>query len=303
MKSLHKTAVSKVFKFHDFTEDDVTAGVEQLVSEEAFLTFSDEDFFFKREEPIEEEEEPAPEDVDFAAEEEEEEEPEEAEIVEDPAIAIAAGIVEEAEERAKKIIEDANEEAEKALKEAKQKANELFTEAEEDGRKNGFEQGFSAGSEEGKKEYLAKSGERIRSFFTAADAACENIDAQKKEILEHNLMDLGDLALAVAEKIVCIALDSSGEVVKRMIMSAAAPAGETQWAKVTISGKDVEMMREDGIDIFEELYSVTDKIDIIVLDDADNGTCFIEFPNYVIDAGTGTQLQNIKDMIHTADRD
>jgi flagellar assembly protein FliH len=57
------------------------------------------------------------------------------------------------------------------------------------------------------------------------------------------------LTLTIAEKIVCIALDSSGEVVKRMILGAAAPAEAAQWAKVTISDKDVEMMKEDGIDI------------------------------------------------------
>ena len=303
MKSLHNIAVSKVFKFDDFADDenDISESGKNPLPEDAYLIFSDEDFFFKKEEPEEEEEEPLEEYLNLA--EDEEDEPEEVEIPEDPAIAVSAGIIEEAEQRAKKIIDDANEEAERTLKEAKQKAIDVHSEAEEDGRKKGFEQGFSTGSEEGKLEFIRMSEEKIRAFFSAVDVACESIDAQKREILEKNIIDLSDLALAVAEKIVCIALDSSGEVIKRMILSAAAPAGEKQWAKVTISGKDVEMMREDGIDIFEELYSITDKIDIIVVDDADNGTCFIEFPNYVIDAGTGTQLQNIKDLIHTADKE
>ena len=303
MRSLHNVAVSKVFKFDVFAEDEYDApetGRETL-PEEAFLTFSDDDFYFKLVKPpaAKNEKEVAEDDIASA----EEEEPEEEYEPEDPAIAIATGIVEEAEQRSEKILAEASEETARMLKEADQKAGELFIKAEEEGRKKGYEQGFSAGSVGGKEQFLLQAEEKYRLFFTAIDESCSNIDKQKREILEQNMTDLSELTLAIAEKIVCIALDSSGEVIKRMILSAAAPAGMKQWAKVTISAKDIDIMREDGIDIFGELYSVSDKIDIIVIDDADRGTCLIEFPDQVIDAGANTQLRNIKDLIRTVDRD
>lgn len=302
MRSLHNIAVSKVFKFEDFTEDEQdspeTGG--GPVPEEAYLTFSDEDLYFKPEIPAEEEEAPPEEDPEGFEEETGHAEPE---APEDPAVAIAAGIIDEAEQRAKTILSTAGEASERIMSEAERKVAGMYSEAEEEGHKKGYEEGFSAGSEEGKSQALRQSEEKLEAFFKAIDAACRSIETSKQEILDRNLADLCELTLAIAEKIVCIALDSSGEVVKRMILSAAAPAETTQWAKVTISDKDVEMMKEDGIDIYSELYSISDKIDIIAADGADRGTCFIEFPDHVIDAGTGTQLRNIKDLIHSADRE
>ena len=301
MRSLHNIAVSKIFKFDDFTDDeqDSPEAGGSTVPEEAYLTFSEEDLYFKPKNAVMEEEEP-PEEAPEEAEEEEYEEPEEPE---DPAIAIAAGIIDEAEQRAKVILNSAGEVSERMLRDAEQKADEMYSAAVEEGHGKGYADGFDEGGKEGREQFLRQSEEKYNALFSAIDTACEKIDTQKQEILERNLNDLSELTLAIAEKIVCIALDSSGEVVKRMILQAAAPAGVKQWSKVTISGKDADMMKEDGIDIYEELYAISERIDIITIDDADRGTCFIEFPDQVIDAGAGAQLRNIKDLIRTADKE
>jgi len=150
---------------------------------------------------------------------------------------------------------------------------------------------------------LNTTKDKYRKLIEAVDEACWDIDAQKTEMLKQNIEDLTELALSIAEKVVCVSLESSGEVIKRMILAAAAPAGEEQWAKVVISSSDAKLTEEDGIDLIAELAAISDKIDLVVMDGAAQGTCLVEFPDHVTDASAGIQLQNIKDLVRGADRE
>jgi len=300
MRSLLNLKGSKIFKYQDFTEEEQHA---VKVEEPPYLTFSDEDLIVKRKKP-QIDEEPAGTDA--------EGESEIPETVQDPVASLAEKainsaaleadrIINEAGEKAKAILEKSADEAEKIVREAEARAGELFAGSKEEGYSEGYAQGLIDGGKEGKEQARSLSEEKLKSFITAVDASCENIDLLRDETLEKYLKDLTELVLTIAEKIVCVSLESSSEVIKKMIQQAAAPAVDKQWAKVTISAEDARKMSEEGIDIREAISAISEKIDLNIVDDAALGTCLVEFPDQVIDAGAGTQLRNIKDIVRGAD--
>jgi len=284
------------------------------ITEVPYLTFGDEDFLFRRGDPVpgikeifpdldEEEPAPEPEEMIEAPIMKAFSEPSKttAEKIIDDAEQEANDIIEKAHKKAQEMIDEAKDEAINILAKAEEKADKLFAETKEEAYKAGFEKGEIYGSKAGNEKAAQEAKEKYKTFFTAIDEACGAIDQQKEEILQQGIKDLTDLSLTVSQKVISVSLDTCGEVVKRMILSAAADASEKQWAKITISAKDAQLMEEEGINIGNELFSVSDKIDLIIVDDAESGTCLVEFPDQAIDASAGTKFQNIKAALHDAE--
>jgi len=306
-KEVQEAAENPYFSFGD-------RGVQKkadasLITEVPYLTFGDEDFLFRKGDPIpgikeamrEPEEEPEeiiekPEIPTFA-------EPSRttAEKIIDDAELEADDIVENSHKKAKSMIDEAKDEAINILAKAEERAEKLFAETKEEAYKAGYEKGLVDGNKAGQEKALEVSKEKYKAFFTAIDKACEAIDGQKEEALQQGIKDLTDLSMAISQKVISVALDTCGEVVKRMILSAAAEASEKQWAKVMISAKDARFMEDEGINIGNELYLISDKIDLIIVDDAASGTCLVEFPDHAIDAGADTQFRNIKTALYETD--
>jgi len=300
MKSLLNLTGSKIFKYHNFTEEEPEY---QKTADVPFLLFSDEDLIVKRPEPKVKNEKELQGEAEELFEGKTDPDPvlSIAEKVKNDAVQEAERIVAEAGEKAKAILEKSGEEAEKIILEAEKKARELFAGSEEEGYKKGYEEGVLDGNTAGSEQARRAFSEKLKDFFKAMDDACESIDLLRGETIAQYLKDLTELVLAISERIVCISLESSSEVIKKMILSAAAPAIDKQWAKVTISAEDAKSMLAEGIDIKGELYSISDKIDLNIVDDAILGTCLVEFPDQVIDAGAGTQLRNIKEMVRSSE--
>ena len=302
MRSLHSGAMGRIFRYQDYVEEEFESPEEKKQQPgEAFLTFTDDDFRFGKEDEPEEVEEPA--EIEEEIIEEKEDEADGIIDIYEQAKSAAVQIRVDAEQEAREIIEKSRQAADKILTEAENKIQDVFIVAKDEGYQAGHKEGYDLGVEEGTKKFLEESKERFSKFFTAVDEACGTFDDKKNEMLEGYLKDLTELALTISEKVVSVSLDSSGEVIKRLILTAAAAAETQQWAKVVISSGDAKLMEADGINIREELDAISGKIELIMLDDAKQGTCLIEFFDQVIDAGADTQLANIKDMINGEDNE
>ena len=302
MRSSHDFTEGRIFKYEDFSEEfpEMGKGVGAVSAETPYIIFTDEDLAVKKEPPASAK---APPEGNGASAELEKGLAKDGKLFEDPSISFAERIIEKAEKEAEDIVEASRSRAEEIVAEAEEAALELRSLAKEEGYKEGHSKGLFEGGERGREQALKILRGKYREIFENLETARESIDRQKDEVLRKNVEGLTELAIAVSEKIVCVSLESSGEVIKRMILQTAAPAGGKQWAKVMISAQDAAMMEEDGIEIKKELYEISDKIDLIAVDDADPGICLIEFPDYVIDAGAATQMQNIKDIIRGADKE
>ena len=75
----------------------------------------------------------------------------------------------------------------------------------------------------------------IRSFQEDIAKVLESVSIEKTKMLEKYVDDLKRISLAVAEKIVQTSLQSSGDIVKRMILAATDKITRKQWAKIYIT--------------------------------------------------------------------
>jgi flagellar assembly protein FliH len=109
--------------------------------------------------------------------------------------------------------------------------------------------------------------------------------------------ELRDLAIAVAEKVVCISLKSSSEVIGRMIQTAIDKRKRKEWVRIYISECDAKKMAQVPQSLSSALSALSDRVRIIPVADDEPGTCIIEMPDEIVDASASTQLNNLRSML------
>ena len=171
----------------------------------------------------------------------------------------------------------------------------------EEARQKGYDIGFSEGRDEG---HWQAHNESAQKFKEERDAIREELETSirefeelKKQMLEKHLEELKDLSIAVAEKVMRVSLQSSGDIIKRMIVGATEKLSRTQWAKIYISKYDAELMVEGDAKLLNSLSFLSDNIKIITMEHEEQGTCIIELPKEIIDASINTQMENIKGIL------
>ena len=202
----------------------------------------------------------------------------------------AAEILRDAEQRAAEILEQARrtaEEQSESLLEASRR------EGLEAGRAEGLAQGVRQAVEESRiarEEQAAVLEQEIRQFLEQAGRA---LDRQ----LDKNVEELRDLALAIAEKVVCVSLKSSSEVICRMIQTAIDKRKRREWAHIYIAECDAKQLVKIPQPLMAALSALSGRVRIIPMADDEAGTCIIEMPDEIIDASAATQLNNIRTML------
>lgn len=203
------------------------------------------------------------------------------------------------------ILQRAEAEAQKIIAEARQEAERISTQAYEEAKESGFrvgrEAGYQDGLEEGsrwgrseferEREELAKRIEADVADFM--EKAADKLDQQ----MDKNVEDLRDLALAVAEKIVCVSLKSSADVVARMIQTAIDKRKRREWVHIYIAECDAKRMTSLPPTLAAALSELSDRVRIIPMADDEAGTCIIECPDEIIDASASTQMKNIRNVL------
>lgn len=209
----------------------------------------------------------------------------------------AMSIVEAARKEAQQLLVKAGERVERILEEAETEGGRIKEEA----RKEGYQEGFLAGCEEGRRqvreEYLQEVSGRLALFQKEMETGLSALETAKEKCLGNYLDELKDIAVSIAEKVIHVSLGASGEVMKRMIVSATEKLKKTTWVKIYIDKYDYEMMMEADTDIIDELTHLSDNIKFIVMDKEDKGNCIIEMPDEIVDLSVNTQLENIKDIL------
>lgn len=225
-----------------------------------------------------------------AAVEPEEDEEEEEEVEEKDAKAQ----YEELLEAERKIVEQAEEQAKRILSDAREQADILRRKAFAEGHEEGVEAGYKEAYEEQRR----LLDEEIRQLQTDAEDVLRSISIEKTKLLEQYVDDLKRISLAIAEKIIQTSLQSSGDIVKRMILAATDKITKKQWAKIYITKCETGVSMEVDAEFLDALSKLSDNIKIITMDNGEEGTCIIELPDEIIDASVSTQLENIKDILN-----
>lgn len=182
------------------------------------------------------------------------------------------------------------------LDEAREQAEFLREQAYEEGKKQGYEEG----TREAYEEHRAILDKEIRGLQTNIADVIQSVGMEKEKIIESSIDELKKISLAVAEKIIQTSLQSSEEIIKRMILAATDKMKKRQWAKIYITKCNTGITMDADAEFLERLSHLSDNIKIVTMDNGEDGTCIIELPDEIIDASVGTQLENIKDIINNA---
>ncbi len=199
------------------------------------------------------------------------------------------------------ILKDARVQAEEIIRQAEEQARQQIQEAQQRAAEQGYQDGFEQGVQQGtakameesaqeRKELAQRLSDEVEAFLDKANRA---LDRQ----LDDNMDDLRDLALAVAEKVICISLKSSSDVIGRMIQTAVDKRKRREWVHIYISECDAKRMTTLPPALTAALAELSDRVRIIPMADDEVGTCIIECPDEIIDASAATQIQNIREML------
>ena len=199
-----------------------------------------------------------------------------------------------ATEAANEIIAEAEKKAEQILADARGQADILRQKAFRDG----YEEGRQDGTREAYEEQRRLMDEEVRQLQSNAADVIKSVSIEKTKLLEQYVDDLKRISLAVAEKIIQTSLQSSGDIVKRMILAATDKITKKQWAKIYITKCDTGISMDVDTEFLDAMSKLSENIKIITMDNGEEGTCIIELPDEIIDASVSTQLENIKDILN-----
>ena len=151
------------------------------------------------------------------SEEEEDDEAEEESEEEEIDQAYIEKLLEEAESKARTLVNDARAQAEYLRRQAYQE---------------GHEEGRQAGIREAYDEQKRILDEEVAELQANISEVLQSVSVEKEKLLEQYVDDLKKISLAIAEKIVQTSLQSSSDIIKRMILAATDKITKKQWAKI-----------------------------------------------------------------------
>lgn len=199
--------------------------------------------------------------------------------------------------QAEAILAEARQDAERILKQARddadKEAENVFAKAREEGYQEGYVAGMAQAAQESKaarEEQARRQEEEVHRFMEQAGVA---LDRQ----MDQSVDDLRDLALAVAEKVVCVSLKSSADVISRMIQTAIDKRKKKEWVHIYISECDAKRLTQIPASLSAALSALSDRVRIIPMSDDESGTCIIEMPDEIVDASAATQLNNLRTIL------
>ena len=201
--------------------------------------------------------------------------------------------LEETREAVRRLLEDSRIEAEQMKNQARDEGHEI-------GEREGYEKGYLDGYEKAQQEVENTLKKEADELLLELRDLIASVEHKKREMLEQYKDDLRDIAISIAEKIIRVSLKSSGDIIKRMIISATEGIMSKEWVKIYIARCDAEMAVNGDSMLINSISYVSDHIKIIVMENEASGTCILEFPDKVIDASTNTQIENIKEIISSS---
>ena len=199
--------------------------------------------------------------------------------------------------QAEAILADARRDAERLIQEARadadREAQSVFAKAREEGYQEGYVAGMAQAAQESKvlrEEQAQRQEEEVHRFMEQAGVALDRR-------MDQSVDELRDLALAVAEKVVCVSLKSSADVISRMIQTAIDKRKKKEWVHIYISECDAKRLTQIPASLSAALSALSDRVRIIPMSDDESGTCIIEMPDEIVDASASTKLDNLRTIL------
>ncbi|SFG25154.1 FliH/SctL family protein [Oribacterium sp. WCC10] len=198
----------------------------------------------------------------------------------------------------RKMLRDASDRAEKILNRSKLEAEQIKKDAYEEGYNKGHQEGMMDGRTAAKQQAEAEFRQTIEKYQSAVAHSIVQIGEEREESFHRYLDELKDVAIAVAEKVIHISLETSGEIIKRMIIAEVEKMKRTEWIKIYIDKYDYEKLISVDEDVAADLARISDNVKFVVQDKESVGYAVIETPSEMIDIGVGSQIDSIRENLN-----
>jgi flagellar assembly protein FliH len=199
--------------------------------------------------------------------------------------------------QAQAILADAHRQAQTILDEARAQAEEeakdIRAEAQERGRVEGYAQGMAQAEDEAKKAREQQAKELENDIVRYLGQVSQALDRH----LDEHVDELTEIAMTVAEKVVCVSLKSSSEVICRMIQKAIDKRKRREWARIYIAQCDAAKLTQIPAELAQALAELSDRVRIVPVAEDEPGTCIVEMPDEIVDASAATQLSNLRSIV------
>ena len=201
----------------------------------------------------------------------------------------------------RKMLRDAAERAEKIINRANLEAEQIKKEAYDEGYNAGHQEGMVDGHKAAQQQAEADFKMTIEKYQSAVAHSIIQIGEEREESFHRYLDELKDVAIAVAEKVIHISLETSGEIIKRMIIAEVEKMKKTEWIKIYIDKFDYEQLLSVDEDVAADLARISDNVKFVVQDKESLGYAVIETPSEMIDIGVSSQIDNIRENLSSID--
>lgn len=201
----------------------------------------------------------------------------------------------------RKMLRDAADRAEKIINRANLEAGQIKKEAYDEGYNAGHQEGMADGHRAAQQQAEADFKITIEKYQSAVAHSIIQIGEEREESFHRYLDELKDVAIAVAEKVIHISLETSGEIIKRMIIAEVEKMKKTEWIKIYIDKFDYEQLLSVDEDVAADLVRISDNVKFVVQDKESLGYAVIETPSEMIDIGVSSQIDNIRENLNSID--
>lgn len=198
----------------------------------------------------------------------------------------------------RKLLRDAADKSEKIINFAKAEAEQIKKDAYDEGYNTGHQEGMKDGRKAAQQQAEAEFKQTIEKYQTAVAHSIIQIGEERDESFHRYLDELKNVAIAVAEKVIHISLETSGEIIKRMIIAEVEKMKRTEWIKIYIDKFDYEQLISVDEDVANDLARISDNVKFVVQDKEKIGYAVIETPSEMIDIGVDSQIDNIRENLN-----
>jgi len=214
---------------------------------------------------------------------------------------IVAEALETAEARANEILSQAEAEAKKKasriVDDAKNEAAALVVAAREQvelDRRAAWQEGFSEGSEEGRRSYDEQLADKKREDDEQLKHVIEELYSERTNTYDRLEDDVVELAIRIVRKVISPAEDEFGGYFESLIVSALRQINPEGKIVIKVSPSEYERFFSSGNAVFELDSGVTVTASIQKDMTLTDGDCIIDTEDATVNAGLDTQLKNIE---------
>lgn len=193
-------------------------------------------------------------------------------------------LLETAREEAQKIIQKATEEAEQVIASGHEQAVVIKAEAFENGRQQGYQDGIEAAEE------------KYRAKLQEADDLINMAHLQREEIIKNSEIDIIQLAMAVAKKVVGEELMINPECITNIVKKAVHKATDREELTVRVNPENLDIALNAQDEIKLSAAGIR-KLKITADSAVSVGGCVVESSNETVDARIERQLDEIEQAL------